>query len=126
MFISVDAYTLFWILQELFLNFFPYSFDSFSTVINRDVNGKKYLCNRNKKITYKYVVCSTLVWYKWNISIKQVFVNQSINKSHLKSIVVMRKLKITELNRISIEEFKEAEKLPLVCLLYTSDAADEL
>ena len=26
----------------------------------------------------------------------------------------MRKLKITELNRISIEEFKEAEKLPLV------------
>ena len=38
----------------------------------------------------------------------------------------MRKLKITELNRISVEEFKEAEKLPLVvvldniCLLYTS------
>ena len=26
----------------------------------------------------------------------------------------MRKLKITELNRISVEEFKEAEKLPLV------------
>ena len=40
----------------------------------------------------------------------------------------MRKLKITELNRISAEEFKQAEKLPLVvvlddirsCLLYTS------
>ena len=29
----------------------------------------------------------------------------------------MRKLKITELNRISIEEFKEADKLPLVVLL---------
>ncbi|EEF90316.1 hypothetical protein HMPREF2531_02118 [Bacteroides intestinalis] len=48
------------------MNFFPYSFDSFSTVINRDVNGKKYLCNRNKKITYKYVVCSTLVWLVCN------------------------------------------------------------
>lgn len=52
-----------------------------------------------------------------NTCVKQVFVNQSINKSHLKSIVVMRKLKITELNRISIEEFKEAEKLPLVVVL---------
>ena len=30
----------------------------------------------------------------------------------------MRKLKITELNRISIEEFKEAEKLPLMVVLY--------
>ena len=30
---------------------------------------------------------------------------------------VMRKLKITELNRISVEEFKEAEKLPLVVVL---------
>lgn len=29
----------------------------------------------------------------------------------------MRKLKITELNRISIEEFKNAEKLPLVIVL---------
>ena len=29
----------------------------------------------------------------------------------------MRKLKITELNRISAEEFKEAEKLPLVVVL---------
>lgn len=29
----------------------------------------------------------------------------------------MRKLKITELNRISIEEFKEADKLPLVVVL---------
>ena len=29
----------------------------------------------------------------------------------------MRKLKITELNRISAEEFKEAEKLPLVIVL---------
>lgn len=29
----------------------------------------------------------------------------------------MRKLKITELNRISIEEFKEAKKLPLVIVL---------
>ena len=28
-----------------------------------------------------------------------------------------RKLKITELNRISTEEFKEAEKLPLVVVL---------
>ena len=32
-------------------------------------------------------------------------------------MAVMRKLKITELNRISIEEFKEAEKLPLVVVL---------
>ena len=30
---------------------------------------------------------------------------------------MIRKLKITELNRISIEEFKEADKLPLVVLL---------
>ena len=29
----------------------------------------------------------------------------------------MRKLKITELNRISAEEFKQAEKLPLVVML---------
>lgn len=29
----------------------------------------------------------------------------------------MRKLKVTELNRISMEEFKEAEKLPLVVVL---------
>lgn len=29
----------------------------------------------------------------------------------------MRKLKITELNRISVEEFKEADKLPLVVVL---------
>lgn len=31
--------------------------------------------------------------------------------------IIMRKLKITELNRISIEEFKEADKLPLVVVL---------
>lgn len=31
--------------------------------------------------------------------------------------MAMRKLKITELNRISAEEFKEAEKLPLVVVL---------
>lgn len=30
---------------------------------------------------------------------------------------MMRKLKITELNRISVEEFKEARKLPLVVVL---------
>ena len=29
----------------------------------------------------------------------------------------MRKLKITELNRISAEEFKQAEKLPLIVVL---------
>ena len=29
----------------------------------------------------------------------------------------MRKLKITELNRISAEEFKQVEKLPLVVVL---------
>ena len=29
----------------------------------------------------------------------------------------MRKLKVTELNRISVEEFKEAKKLPLVVVL---------
>lgn len=29
----------------------------------------------------------------------------------------MRKLKVTELNRISVEEFKKAEKLPLVVVL---------
>jgi len=29
----------------------------------------------------------------------------------------MRKLKITELNRISVEEFKEAKKLPLIVIL---------
>ena len=31
--------------------------------------------------------------------------------------IIMRKLKIPELNRISIEEFKEADKLPLVVVL---------
>lgn len=31
--------------------------------------------------------------------------------------IIMRKLKITELNRISIEEFKEVDKLPLVVVL---------
>lgn len=31
--------------------------------------------------------------------------------------MIMRKLKITELNRISAEEFKEADKLPLVVVL---------
>ena len=31
--------------------------------------------------------------------------------------IIMRKLKITELNLISIEEFKEADKLPLVVVL---------
>ena len=31
--------------------------------------------------------------------------------------IIMRKLKITELNRISIGEFKEADKLPLVVVL---------
>lgn len=31
--------------------------------------------------------------------------------------IIMRKLKITELDRISIEEFKEADKLPLVVVL---------
>jgi tRNA G18 (ribose-2'-O)-methylase SpoU len=30
---------------------------------------------------------------------------------------MMRKLKITELNRISVEEFKESEKLPLIIIL---------
>ena len=34
--------------------------------------------------------------------------------------IIMRKLKITELNRISIEEFKEADKLPLVVVLQNS------
>ena len=29
----------------------------------------------------------------------------------------MRKLKVTELNRISVEEFKEADKLPLIVVL---------
>ena len=38
---------------------------------------------------------------------------QHTNRNH----IIMRKLKITELNRISIEEFKEADKLPLVVVL---------
>ena len=29
----------------------------------------------------------------------------------------MRKLKITELNRMSVEEFKESDKLPLIVVL---------
>lgn len=29
----------------------------------------------------------------------------------------MRKLKITELNRLSVDEFKQADKLPLVVVL---------
>lgn len=35
----------------------------------------------------------------------------------IKERICMRKLKITELNRISAEEFKQAEKLPLVVVL---------
>ncbi|EDO55806.1 hypothetical protein BACUNI_00472 [Bacteroides uniformis ATCC 8492] len=31
-------------MQGLFLKLFPYCIDTFSTVINRDINGKKYLC----------------------------------------------------------------------------------
>ena len=34
-----------------------------------------------------------------------------------KYMIMNRKLKITELNRISTEEFKEAEKLPLIVVL---------
>ena len=69
-------------MQVLFLKIFPLGIDTFSTVINRDINGKKYLCNLNHRLSS-----------------------------------VMRKLKITELNRISVEEFKEARKLPLVIVL---------
>ncbi|EGF54704.1 RNA methyltransferase, TrmH family [Bacteroides fluxus YIT 12057] len=69
-------------MQGLFLKIFPVGIDTFSTVINRDINGKKYLCNLNHRLSS-----------------------------------VMRKLKITELNRISVEEFKEARKLPLVIVL---------
>ena len=35
----------------------------------------------------------------------------------------MRKLKITELNRISAEEFKQVEKLPLVVVLEVTNSA---
>ena len=31
----------------------------------------------------------------------------------------IRKLKITEMNRLTVEEFKEADKLPLVVVLYS-------
>jgi len=34
----------------------------------------------------------------------------------------MRKLKITELNRISIEEFKETEKIPLIVVALVPDS----
>lgn len=78
-------------MQILFLKIFPYAIDTFSTVINRDVNGKKYLCtNMSRYIVYRPA--------------------QSLT-------IMNRKLKITELNRISTEEFKEAEKLPLVVVL---------
>ncbi|EEC52359.1 hypothetical protein BACEGG_03338 [Bacteroides eggerthii DSM 20697] len=33
-------------MQVLFLKIFPCTIDTFSTVINRDVNGKKYLCRQ--------------------------------------------------------------------------------
>jgi len=36
---------------------------------------------------------------------------------HRKTIYYMRKLKITELNRLSVDEFKQADKLPLVVVL---------
>ncbi len=55
----------------------------FSTVVNRYMNGKEYLCQRYKK----------------------------------QNRMEHRKLKITELNRISAEEFKKADKLPLVVIL---------
>ena len=51
-------------------------------------------------------------------------INRHVNRKELplqkirnNRIMNMRKLKITELNRISAEEFKEAEKLPLVIVL---------
>lgn len=31
-------------MQVLFLKMFPLPIDTFSTVINRDINGKEYLC----------------------------------------------------------------------------------
>ena len=55
----------------------------FSTLVNRYMNGKEYLCQRYKK----------------------------------QNRMEHRKLKITELNRISAEEFKKADKLPLVVIL---------
>ena len=55
----------------------------FSTLVNRYMNGKEYLCQRYKK----------------------------------QNRMEHRKLKITELNRISAEEFKKANKLPLVVIL---------
>ena len=45
-------------------------------------------------------------WVLWIVSI---FAIDKMNS--------MKKLKITELNRISIEEFKVAEKLPLIVVL---------
>ena len=80
-------------MQVLFLKIFPCTIDTFSTVINRDVNGKKYLC-----------AVRDILLYGTPIDVKHM-------------IVMNRKLKITELNRISTEEFKEAEKLPLAVVL---------
>ena len=47
-------------------------------------------------------------------------INRHVNRKELplhKEQKNMRKLKITELNRISAEEFKKADKLPLVVIL---------
>lgn len=77
-------------MQVLFLKIFPYTIDTFSTVINRDVNGKSIFAGR-------HTLCG--------------------KPKDVKLIVMNRKLKITELNRISTEEFKEAEKLPLTVVL---------
>ena len=76
-------------MQLFFLKIFPLAIDRFSTLINGVLNMEFVL---DRHFVY---ICRR----KYAVSMEH------------------RKLKVTELNRISVEEFKEAQKLPLVIVL---------
>ena len=76
-------------MQLFFLKIFPLAIDRFSTLINGVLNMEFVL---DRHFVY---ICRR----KYAVSMEH------------------RKLKVTELNRISVEEFKEARKLPLVIVL---------
>ena len=83
--------------------------------INRQISAEKYVD----------VCIESFVFVFWNVHneapLYLLLNNARIIFQNLCRYVIneqrMRKLKITELNRISAEEFKQAEKLPLVVVL---------
>lgn len=78
-------------MQVLFLKIFPYTID---TPFQRLLTG---------------------MWTERSIFAQCELLH--ITQIDIKHMSMNRKLKITELNRIEAEEFKEAEKLPLVVVL---------